>query len=91
MLHNTTRRRRHRYDPMREIDQMLLEDAMLRHNVETTRTIAYLRTGALLAVLLGVVVILAHSMMYGDRTVTAAKGPHLEQGHNAQLDERWFW
>jgi hypothetical protein len=91
MLRNTTHRHRYRYDPMREIDQMLLEEVMLRHNVETTRTAAVLRTGAMLVVLLGVVTILAHSLIVGNRVVTAANGPQLERGHNSQHDERWFW
>jgi hypothetical protein len=91
VLHGTTRPGRRRYVQVRWIDEMLLEDVMLRSKVETTRTAARFQTAALLVVLLGVVTMLAHSVIYGDRTEVAAKGPHLERGHHTPLDERWFW
>jgi hypothetical protein len=76
---------------MREIDEILVEDAMLRHSVETTKTAGRYQTAALLMVLFGVLTILGHSFTFSARTVMAAKGPQLERGHHTPLDERWFW
>ena len=56
---------------------------MLRYKAETTTTAVACRTGAMFVVLLGVVAILAHSVLYGNRQLTAAatNAPQLEQGY----------
>jgi type IV secretory pathway TrbL component len=80
--HGTTRRRGRRYDSMREIDLILLEDAMLHDTVETTPIAVACRTGAMLVVLLAVVAVLAHSIVTGGRQVTAASNAAShEQSH----------
>ena len=82
VLCGTTHRHGPRYVPMHGIELILLEDGMLRYKAETTTTAVACRTGAMFVVLLGVVAILAHSVLYGDRQMTVAtKAPQLVQGY----------
>ena len=69
MPYNTAGHRRSHYVAMREIDEILLEDVMLRHSVETTKTAGRYQTAALLMVLFGVLAMLAHSFTLSARTV----------------------
>jgi hypothetical protein len=80
--HSTRQCRCDHYDPIREIDLILLEDVMLRYKTETTTTAIACRTGAMIVILLAVAGMLAHSVIAGGRQMTAAaKAPQLERGY----------
>ena len=80
--HSTEPPHRDPYDPMHEIDLILLEDVMLRHSVETTRTAVACRTGVMVVVLLAVGGMLGHAIFAGSRQMTAAtNAPQLEQDY----------
>ncbi len=80
--HSTKQPHRDLYDPMHEIDLMLLEDAMLRYKPETTATAVACRTGAMIVVLLAVTGMFAHAVLVGNQQMTAAtQVPQLEQGY----------
>jgi hypothetical protein len=64
-----------RPDPMREIDQLLLEDLMMRRNFQPTKTAMALQTTCMLLVLLGVGVIFAYALRHPD--VGAAATPQV--------------
>ena len=76
---------------MREIDLILLEEVMHRRNFDTDANARTFQLAALMVVLLAVVAVLAHAVVYGDRTETAARitplsdaSPGVYHGHVIQ-------
>ena len=77
--------RRQHDDPMREIDLLLLEDAMRHRNLETNNTAIILQTAALALVGFLFCGMFVHSIMRPDTIVAAA--PRAETPANiGQLD-----
>jgi hypothetical protein len=60
------------YDPMREIDLMLLEDVMRHYPIEANTTVRWFQAGALVLVAAGVLGILAFDAARND---TVARAP----------------
>ena len=79
-------------DPMREIDLMLLEGVMQQRNFASGAQARRIQTAALLIVLTAMVAILAHAVVAGERSVTAAvHEPTQDIGIGTRFDRRWFW
>jgi hypothetical protein len=62
------------YDPMRELDLLLLEDFMMRSNVQPTRPAVALQKTCMLLVVLGVGAIFVYALM-PDAGTTATLQP----------------
>jgi hypothetical protein len=68
-----------------------LEETMQRHNVETNATAKAFQASGL-ALLLVIAAMLAHTVIYGDRTLTAAaKAPQPDAGYLYDDGDRLFY
>jgi|RhiMethySRZTD1v2_1073278.scaffolds.fasta_scaffold3543544_1 hypothetical protein len=66
------------HDPMRELDLLLLEELMMRRDLQPTRTATVLQTLSMLLVLLGVGAIFVYALRHpstGTAATFPAQGP----------------
>lgn len=66
--------RARRTDPMREVDLMLLEDALMRQNVQTSRTAVGLQTACMTIFALFLFGLFFYSLTHREFVVAAASG-----------------